>query len=55
VGSTCFEANTASTAAIVAGDRALRWLESTGLPARLVDDAGHVITLGGWPDDEGAA
>jgi thiamine biosynthesis lipoprotein len=55
VGASCFEANTASTAAIVAGERAVRWLEGTNLPARLVDEAGRVVTLGGWPDDEGAA
>jgi thiamine biosynthesis lipoprotein len=45
----CLDANTASTAAIVLGASATRWLESLGLPARLVDPAGHVVTVGGWP------
>jgi thiamine biosynthesis lipoprotein len=43
---TCLEANTASTAAVVLGERAPRWL--TGLPARLVDAAGHTTYVGGW-------
>ena len=25
------------------------WLESLGLPARLVDWSGRITTLGGWP------
>jgi FAD:protein FMN transferase len=45
----CVEANTASTAAIVRGADAPAWLESLGLPARLVDPAGRVVTVGAWP------
>jgi thiamine biosynthesis lipoprotein len=45
----CVDANTASTAAIVRGASAPRWLESLGLPARLVDPSGRVVTVGGWP------
>jgi thiamine biosynthesis lipoprotein len=46
---TCVDANTASTAAIIRGPRALDWLSNLGLPARLVDGAGTVRTVGGWP------
>ena len=45
----CVDANTASTAAIVRGASAPRWLESLGLPARLVDPDGGVVTVGAWP------
>ena len=37
----CVDANTASTAAIVRGASAPQWLESLGLPARLVDPSGR--------------
>jgi thiamine biosynthesis lipoprotein ApbE len=47
---TCLDANIASTAAIVMGERATAWLESHGLPARLVDRAGVVHRVGGWPE-----
>jgi thiamine biosynthesis lipoprotein len=46
---TCVDANTASTAAIIRGRKALDWLSNLGLPARLVDVAGTVRTVGGWP------
>jgi thiamine biosynthesis lipoprotein len=46
---TCVDANIASTAAIVRGSRAIGWLESGGLPARLVTRAGDVVHLNGWP------
>ncbi len=46
---TCVDANTASTAAIIRGPQALDWLSNLGLPARLVDTAGTVRTVGGWP------
>jgi thiamine biosynthesis lipoprotein len=46
---TCTDANTASTAAIIRGPEALDWLSKLGLPARLVDVAGTVRTVGGWP------
>jgi thiamine biosynthesis lipoprotein len=45
----CVDANTASTAAIVRGRRAVDWLESAGLPARLVAPDGSVTYTGGWP------
>ncbi|MGW3115817.1 FAD:protein FMN transferase [Streptomyces sp. NPDC001107] len=48
---TCVDANTASTAAIVLGDRALDWLRGTALPVRLVGVDGDVVRLGGWPAD----
>lgn len=47
----CVDANTASTAAIVLGERAVRWLRDTGLPARLVRTDGTVVCLGDWPGD----
>lgn len=48
----CAEANAASTAAIVAGEDAVRWLTATGLPARLVGHDGRVAYTGGWPEFE---
>lgn len=51
VASTCLEANTVSTAAIVRGGQATAWLESIGLPVRLVLSDGRVLHLGGWPAD----
>jgi thiamine biosynthesis lipoprotein len=48
---TCVDANTASTAAIIRGPKALDWLSNLGLPARLVDVAGTVRTVGGWPTE----
>lgn len=48
---TCADANAASTAAIIRGDRATGWLEALGLPARLVDVGGRVETVAGWPDE----
>ena len=46
---TCADANVASTAAIVLGERALPWLADSGLPARLVAPDGRARTLNGWP------
>jgi len=46
---TCVDANTASTAAIIRGERAPGWLASQRLPARLVDHSGQVVTVAGWP------
>jgi thiamine biosynthesis lipoprotein len=46
---TCVDANIATTAAIVRCERALEWLESTGLPARLVTHDGLVLHLNRWP------
>jgi FAD:protein FMN transferase len=48
---TCLDANIASTAAVVRGERAVGWLESLGLPARLVSAGGSVRHLAGWPTD----
>lgn len=46
---TCVDANIASTAAMVRGARAAEWLESTGLPARLVTHDGAILHLNRWP------
>jgi thiamine biosynthesis lipoprotein ApbE len=46
---TCVDANIASTAAMVRGARAADWLESTGLPARLVTHDGVILHLNHWP------
>lgn len=46
---TCVDANIATTAAMVRGRRAADWLESTGLPARLVSHDGLVLHLNRWP------
>ncbi|MEV6945180.1 FAD:protein FMN transferase [Streptomyces sp. NPDC051172] len=48
---TCVDANTAGTAAIVLGDRALDWLRDTALPVRLIGLDGDVVRLGGRPPD----
>jgi FAD:protein FMN transferase len=45
----CLDANIASTAAIVRGERALAWLESLGLPSRLVGVDGAARHVAGWP------
>jgi thiamine biosynthesis lipoprotein len=46
---TCLDANIASTAAIVRGRRAVPWLESLGLPGRLVSGCGRTLHVAGWP------
>ena len=51
---TCADANAAATAAIVAGDRAVAWLEEARVPARLVSAHGEVTLVGGWPEQGGA-
>ena len=48
---TCVDANAASTAAFVVGADALEWLETRGLPARLVRLDGSVERVAGWPED----
>lgn len=48
---TCADANTAATAAIIRGDRALAWLTGLRLPARLVSHDGTTSTTAGWPAD----
>ena len=45
----CERANAASTAAIVLGDSAPRWLTQRELPARLVHTGGVVVQTNGWP------
>ena len=45
----CVDANVASTAAIVRGERAVAWLDEAGLPARLVRPDGTVVATCGWP------
>jgi thiamine biosynthesis lipoprotein len=47
------DANIASTAALVRARDAPAWLQELGLPARLVDQAGRVRTLGDWPAEPG--
>lgn len=48
----CVDANTASTAAVVRGRGAVGWLQSAGLPARLVAFDGSVTYTGDWPQEE---
>lgn len=48
---TCFAANTVTTAAVVRGWRALKWIASLDVPARLVDSSMVVHTVGGWPKE----
>ncbi|HXR26256.1 MAG TPA: FAD:protein FMN transferase [Candidatus Baltobacteraceae bacterium] len=55
VASTCVDANTVSTAAIIKGERAIGWLTMLGLPARLVGAEGQVVRLNGWPAGAAAA
>jgi thiamine biosynthesis lipoprotein ApbE len=50
---TCVLANVASTAAIVAGADAPRWLAERGFSARLVATDGSVVRVGDWPAQEG--
>ena len=47
----CVQANVATTAAIVRGDRGLAWLESLKVPARLVAHDGTVVHTDAWPRD----
>ncbi|HEY0374503.1 MAG TPA: FAD:protein FMN transferase [Amnibacterium sp.] len=49
--SSAVRANTLATAAIVRGPAAGALLHAAGTPARLVDAAGSVTLLNGWPDD----
>jgi thiamine biosynthesis lipoprotein len=52
VAGTCVDANLASTAAIVLGETAPRWLEAAGLPARLVTRTGSIKRAAGWPSPQ---
>jgi thiamine biosynthesis lipoprotein ApbE len=47
----CTDANIATTAALVRSGAAAAWLEEIGLPARLLDRDGSVVTVGGWPSE----
>jgi thiamine biosynthesis lipoprotein len=49
----CVDANIASTAALVMGEDAVRWLGARRLPARLVAVGGAVTYVGGWPAPTG--
>jgi thiamine biosynthesis lipoprotein len=46
----CVDANIASTAAIVRGGAAPAWLESAGMPARLIAADGSVLRIGAWAE-----
>src|SRR5260370_460915 len=46
----CVDANVASSAAIVRGQRAPDWLLSQELPSRLVSQGGAALHLAGWTD-----
>ncbi len=52
---TCVDANIASTASIIRGERAVAWLGSLGLTARLVRGDGTTVRVGGWPAERQAA
>ncbi len=47
-------ANTASTAALVRGERALSWLDERHLAARLVADDGSILATRRWPTPQPA-
>ena len=51
-GATCVAANTASTAAVVLGDKAVGWLTERDIPARLVDAQGRIVRTSRWPEPE---
>ena len=51
--STCADANTAATAAIIKGRQAAGWLTGLRLPARLVSLEGTVHTVGDWQAEQG--
>jgi thiamine biosynthesis lipoprotein len=48
----CLDANIASTAAIVMGAAAPKWLAGWSLPSRLVAQDGTIRTICGWPAEE---
>lgn len=51
VADTCLEANVASTAAVILGTAAPRWLGDRGLHARLLAEDGEAVAVGDWPLD----
>ena len=50
----CVDANVASTAAIVMGERAPAWLERHAMAARLVARDGTIARVAGWPAPAGS-
>jgi len=54
-GATCLAANTASTAAIVLGDRAVGWLTERDIPSRLVNTSGRIVRTQRWPEPQAAS
>lgn len=48
---TCLDANIASAASIIQGEPAVAWLESLGLPSRLVGEDGMARHVAGWPSE----
>jgi thiamine biosynthesis lipoprotein ApbE len=50
VAATCVDANTAATAAMIAGGAGPAWIEGRGLAARFVGLDGEVLRVGGWPE-----
>lgn len=53
-GPSCVAANAASTAAVVLGEQAPRWLANAGVSARLVSPDGSVCRVGAWPEPDEA-
>ena len=47
----CLDANIATTASIIRGERAVEWLASLRLPSRLVSGDGVARHVAGWPDE----
>jgi thiamine biosynthesis lipoprotein len=52
VAGSCVDANIASTASMILGALAPRWLAERGLAARLVRHDRGVVAVGGWPQDD---
>jgi thiamine biosynthesis lipoprotein len=50
VADTCVDANIASTAAIIRGERAIPWLQARRLPSRLVGAGDRIVRIAGWPE-----
>jgi thiamine biosynthesis lipoprotein len=47
----CATANTLSTASVIRGERAVAWLQSKSVSARLVRADGRIVTTGDWPQE----
>lgn len=52
---TCLDANTASTAAVVMGEKAAGWLDGLRLPSWLRREDGTDLAVAGWPVEPGTA